>query len=485
MFRRTVGRSVHTSWLIAFACVGIVLGVVGAQYPAMSPFGSIAWLLTGIALFAFSMSKACIWVIPIIIVAGASIGLWRGMTIVALSDGVDEKIGGTAQLRGVVSEDTDINQRGQSIIRLRDASIDGTAIGGSVWLTVDRTDKIQRSDVVTASGIVSDGFGSFVASMHSGVVKTVERPVPGDVALTVRNWFADGVRTAIAEPHASLGLGYLVGQRRGLPEDLDTALQAAGLTHIVVASGYNLTILVRFARRLFEHISKYLSLMSSGAMIAGFIAVTGMSPSMSRAGLVAGLSLLAWYYGRRFHPLVLLPFAMAVTLLVQPSFGWGDVGWQLSFAAFAGVMILAPLLQAYFFGDTKEKMLRRIFIETISAQIFTLPILLVTFGQLSAVAPVANILILPLVPLAMVLTFVAGLGSVIAPPLASFVGMPAELLLTYMTNTAQFMGRLPWATQDIPIIPIVAVTMYGAIILASVFMWRATRLKLEQTSLIE
>ncbi len=81
-----------------------------------------------------------------------------------------------------------------------------------------------------------------------------------------------------------------------------------------------------------------------------------MSPSMSRAGLVAGLSLLAWYYGRRIHPLVLLPLAMAITVMVQPSYAWGDLGWQLSFAAFAGVLIGAPLIQAYFLATRKSSL---------------------------------------------------------------------------------------------------------------------------------
>ena len=96
-------------------------------------------------------------------------------------------------------------------------------------------------------------------------------------------------------------------------------------------------------------------------MILSFMAMTGFSPSMSRAGLVAGLSLAAWYYGRTIHPLVLLPVAAGTTLLINPQFGWNDLGWQLSFAAFAGVIILAPLLQRYFFGDKEPGVFRQIF----------------------------------------------------------------------------------------------------------------------------
>jgi hypothetical protein len=88
-------------------------------------------------------------------------------------------------------------------------------------------------------------------------------------------------------------------------------------------------------------------------MILSFMAITGWSASMTRAGLVAGLSLWAWYYGRKFHPVTLLAIAASVTATVYPPYAWGDIGWALSFAAFAGVMIIAPIVTSYFFGSEK------------------------------------------------------------------------------------------------------------------------------------
>jgi len=478
-------RQIHPSWLIAVACSGIVLGVAAARYMPIGSFGAIAWLMTGTSLVLFALIRARTWVVPIAILGGFTIGMWRGCVVtegVAIYDGL---LGKNVMLTGTVNEDTDINQRGQTTLRLRDVRVDGQPIGGMIWATTKRADYVHRSDHVELHGKLTTGFGTFNATMYGAELKKTVRPVPGDVALNVRDWFGDGVRSAVNEPESSLGLGFLLGQRRSLPPELDTALKAAGLTHIVVASGYNLTILVRLARRLFEKVSKYMALLAAATMIVGFIGITGLSPSMSRAGLVAGLSLLAWYYGRRFHPLVLLPFAMAVTVLVQPSYAWGDLGWQLSFAAFAGVMLTAPLIQSYFFGDKSERTLRRILIETVSAQVWTLPILLFSFGQVSVVAPLANILILPLVPLAMILTFIAGLAGILLPAVDHIIGIPAQLVLVYMTHTTQYVGGLSWAMQNIQITPIIVVCMYGAIIAATIYMYWRTRLRLEQTSLVE
>lgn len=385
----------------------------------------------------------------------------------------------------MVADDPDIGKRGETLLRLREIKIAGNHVGGSVWVSTYNNAAIKRSDVVTVEGKMSPGFGSFGAAIYMATVQKVERADGGDIALTVRDEFADNVRAAIAEPQVSLGLGYLLGLRRALPPELDEALVIAGLTHIVVASGYNLTILVRLARRLFIKVSKYLAALSASTMILAFIAVTGMSPSMSRAGLVAGLSLAAWYYGRKFHPLVLLPLAAAVTVAVNPTYAWNDIGWQLSFAAFAGVMILAPLLQRYFYGDKKPGMLRQIFGETISATIVTMPILAVSFGQFSNVAILANIMILPLVPLAMLLTFIAGMAAWLVPAVATIVGIPAQLLLMYMTETAQYFAELPWALTTVVAAPQwVTGLAYVAIGGVCVYLWRVTKYDLAESNII-
>jgi competence protein ComEC len=177
---------------------------------------------------------------------------------------------------------------------------------------------------------------------------------------------------------------------------------------------------------------------------------------------------------------------MAVTLIVQPSYGWGDLGWQLSFAAFAGVMVLAPLIQAFFFGDKEEKMLRRIFIETISATIMTLPVILASFGQFSLVAPIANMVILPLIPIAMLTTFIAGISGLMLPGVvAEILGYPAAAILGYMVKVAEFMGGLPWAVQDMKIEPWVAVISYVMIGAICIYMKLATKYDLRSSSLVE
>lgn len=478
-------RRLHSSWLIAVLAVGVLVGVVIVPRVEQDLFGSTSWLMVGLALAALGLWRRYIYLIPFIFIAGMLIGLWRGSIEQNQLAVFKHLYGQQLQVSGNVSEDIDIGKKGEIVMRLDNVVIGSHSVAGRLWVTMRSDADIKRGDRVVVKGGLQEGFGTFSAAMYRASLTKVERPEPGDVARKVRDWFAEAVRSAISEPQASLGIGYLVGQRRALPEELIAALQIAGLTHIVVASGYNLTILVRLARRLFVKISKYMSTFIAGGMIVSFIAVTGASPSMTRAGLVTGLSLLAWYYGRKFHPLILLPFAAAVTVLINPGFAWGDLGWQLSFAAFAGVMLVAPLAQRYFFGEKKPGTIRQILGETIAAHLLTLPILVLAFGQFSNVAVIANLLVLPLVPLAMLLTFIAGIGGLLMPSTASIIGAPAQWLLQYMTGVAEYFSKLPWAQTQIEINGWLVTLSYLIIVLACIYAGQKTKFNLRDSNIVE
>ena len=478
-------RNAHPSWLIACVALGVVCGVVAAPYLPQGWFSSFVWCVIALGLMALGFWVRWVAVVPIVVLAGILLGVWRGAALVQDLAPYHRLQGSQVVMAGTVKDDVDRDKHGLLVVRLKNIAIEDRSLPGAAWVSLSSGADIKRGDRIEVKGDIAEGFGGFAAAMHRASLARVMRPEPGDVARQWRDGFGDKVRQAVDEPAASLGLGYLLGQRRGLPEELDAALQVAGLTHIVVASGYNLTILVRITRRLLIRVSKYLATLSAATMIMGFIAITGMSPSMSRAGLVTGLALLAWYYGRRFHPLVLLIFAAAITLLVNPAYGWGDLGWQLSFAAFAGVMIVAPLLQRYFFGEEKPGTVRQILGETVAAFLVTLPILLGAFGQVSLVAIMANLLVLPLVPLAMLLVFLTGVSVLLIEPLGSVIGVVSTWLLQYMIGVAHTFASVPWALLELPVPPFVVTIIYGMIAAACVYMWRVTRCPLRETSLVE
>lgn len=462
------------SWRVAIAAVGFCIGVWLVIYTSTIGTPFALCLLVAIVLQPR-------WLTFVSFVAAVSVGNWYGGIVQATQSAAFGLHGTFATIQGVVKEDPSLTDKGALTLQLHFLRVDHQTLEGTFWVSTTQQ-PLLRGDTIVVRGIVDEGFGTFVGMMKQATVVSVTRPVPGDVGRVVRDWFAAAIRQGIPEPQASLGIGFLTGQKSALPHDLAEALQIAGLSHIVVASGYNLTILVRLARRLFVNHSKYLSVTGSAGMIIGFVAMTGLSPSMTRAGLVSGLSLVTWAYGRSCHSLVILSLVAAITLVWQPSYAWGDMGWQLSFAAFFGVMIVAPLLQAYLFGNKAPGILRQVLGETVAAHIVTIPIVVAGFGVISHVAVIANLMIVPLVPLAMLLTFITGMVGLLAPAISELVGIPVTWLLTYMTTTAEYLAGLPWAQMEWHP-PIWFWGLYcGGLFAAIYWMRRTTKLSLREVN---
>ncbi|HEX6258231.1 MAG TPA: ComEC/Rec2 family competence protein [Candidatus Saccharimonadales bacterium] len=474
-------RRLHPSLLIGWICVGVLGGVVAAQHIQCD----WPWLIAALVLLVVAFALAQKWTIILCIIGVVIFGVWRGGLEILRLDGAASFIDKQVTVDAFISDDPEYGSKGEQKLRLQGATINGYQVPGRVWTSSHTITDVKRGDKVTLEGKLREGFGPFSATMSYAVLKSAERTFGNDPGRVVRDWFAAGIRNAIAEPQASLGVGYLVGQKSALPDELNEQLRIAGLTHIVVASGYNLTVLVRFARRLFSKHSKYLSFFTAAVMITAFVLVTGFSSSMSRAALVAGLSLAAWYYGRCVHPVLLLVFSAAVTVCVNPFFIWGDIGWYLSFAAFAGVLLLAPLVTHAIWKGAKPGMAAQLLIETSAAQITTLPIILLNFGTLSLVSLPANLLVLPLVPLAMLLTFIAGCSGLAVPLIAGWFGAPAEAVLEYMTTVIEWVATLPGAQAQVAFGPGELIASYGLILIGMWMLWRKTHHSFRGDSIVE
>ena len=468
-------KKIHVSWLVAWCAAAVIAGVALSVAWHTVLLGTWPWLIVAGCLAGIAGIMRIRAAILLVVVAGSMIGLWRGSAEQQNLARYQPLFGQIVTLRGTASEDTSYGPHGDQRIMLGDVHAGTMVLPGHVWVSSDYTRPIKRSDTVVLQGKLGPGFGGIAASMTHASIVSVARTHEYDIGLRVRDWFASGIHVAIPEPESSLASGYLVGERSALPEDLDNQLRVVGLTHAVVASGYNLTILVSFARQLLAGISKYVATISAAALIAGFMMISGLSPSMSRAGLVTGLSLGAWYYGRRIHPFVLLPFAAALTALLNPSYVWGDIGWYLSFTSFGGVIVLAPIAQRFLWGTAKHVgFIRQTIVDTMSAQVATLPVMMYAFGHYSPYALLANILVLPLIPLTMLLTFIAGIAGLVVPGAASLFGLPATFILKYMTAVVARVADLPGAQGDITVSLGIVVLLYLCILLAIWWLKRVT-----------
>jgi competence protein ComEC len=325
---------------------------------------------------------------------------------------------------------------------------------------------VYRGNTVQLTGRLRPTRGSAQAKMSYAKIKLIDKHISSIDRL--RQKFIAGLESALPEPAASFGAGLLIGQRSTIPPAVNDQLSTTGLTHLVAVSGYNLTIIIVAVRRLLGRRSKYQSTVAAVSLMILFILVTGLSASIIRAAMVSSLSLLAWYYGRKFKPLLLITLTAAATAWWNPFYLWADIGWYLSYLAFFGLLVIAPLLDSLIGRFTKPNQLLMLLAETTSAQIMTLPIIMYIFGRLSLISLVSNLMVVPLVPLAMLGSLAAGLAGSLLGGLAGWLSWPARFLTTYMLDVVGLLSSLPHAAVQRTISSDSMVALYILIILGIV-----------------
>ncbi len=411
----------------------------------------------------------------LVLMFGLSLGLLRGsLYMQKLADYeplLDQKVTITAQ----ATEDAVYGKTKQLSFAANNIMLDnGKRLTGKVQLSGFGVNAVFDGDVVAATGKLRQGFSAYQGRMSFAQLHVVEHH-PSMIAETRRK-FVSGMRTALPEPLASFVMGLLVGQRATLPDEVKQDLLMVGLTHIIAVSGYNLTIILHASKKLLGGRSKRISTWLSLALIGVFLMLAGASASIVRAAIVSVLSIAASYYGRSFRPLTLLSFAAAITVWANPFYLWSDLSWYLSFLAFYGVMVLAPLVQKRWPARWHQTLIGGVALESVCAEIMSLPFVLHIFGQMSLIGLPANVLVVTLVPLAMLLGLIAGLAGMFVGLIAGWLAWPAVLLLNYMLDIAHVMAHFPHIFVENRSLPLsLMLCLYGLIILITTTLWHKTK----------
>jgi len=269
--------------------------------------------------------------------------------------------------------------------------------------------------------------------------------------LSVKTYFMDTINQIISEPYSAFLAGLLVGARRGIPEYLLEAFNRTGTTHIIAISGSNITIIaaviIGFLQMLGVGKKPAFWWISAGIVI--FVIMTGATASVVRAGIMGIFVLLARQLGRASRATNALVFTAFVMLLVNPKILMFDAGFQLSFLATVGLVYINPIFQNYTKRLPELFGVKEALVTTLSAIVTTTPLILYQFGRLSIVAPLANILILPAIPITMALGFVAGVLGMVSSTIGQVIVWPAWLFLEYMIRVAEILSSLRFASIEL------------------------------------
>lgn len=391
-----------------------------------------------------------------------------------------EQLSSVVELQGtVVSEPAERERTKQFFLKTQTDKI---------LVSTDRLTKVSYGDLVRVSGKIEQPesftteFGrefDYVGYLKArGVEYRVSFAVVAVVGtgqgnpvleqlFAIKHAFLAALERVVPEPAAGLGAGLLLGVKSALGNELEEDFRRTGIIHIVVLSGYNVMLVVAFILLCLSYVLSLRSRLVAGVVaIIGFALMVGLSATVVRAGVMASLFLLAQFLGRGYHVLRALLFAGAVMLLLNPYLLIYDIGFQLSFVATLGLVLLLPTFEATVMDEKKRLGIREFFLSTIATQLAVLPLLLYHIGQVSLIAVMVNVLVLPVVPLAMLLTFATGIIAMVSLPLASIVGYVATLSLQYIVLIAGWFADLPLAAVVVPPLPAASVLLlYGMLAL--------------------
>jgi competence protein ComEC len=483
------------------ALAGVAAGILATDLGLAPPVSGL--VVTGVALAGASAilgARGTTALVLGVVLLGASLGGWRqaatGVMAVDSATSVASLVDGEEHhIAGIVVDDPRPRADRLQVVLADVASADGTGARAFVdrllvWmprgLNVGAGDRLQ----LTARMELAEDFDGFAyreylarqgigAIARSRAAKTL--PGSGGVGSTIaalRGTLLDGLNELVPEPEAALGAGILLGVRSSISPEINDAFATAGLTHVVAISGWNIAIVAAIVLALVRPLGRvrggrWTTALAAAGVVGSYVLLTGASPSVVRAALMAGAMLVGRLGGSRAHATSALGLAALVMLLVAPAVLW-DVGFQLSLLATAGLIWFGRGIERRLGGW--PGWLREPVALTLAAQLTTLPVILVNFERLSLVAPISNVLVVPLVPLAMLASAAVSVGGVVIGALpvtpvgdaiAWFLGGAAWLVLRAMVAVGQVTASLPLAAVDVSVPPPFAVAWFPLLALGS------------------
>lgn len=277
---------------------------------------------------------------------------------------------------------------------------------------------------------------------------------------SLKNIFIQKISDVVPEPDSSLLAGMIFGSKQSLGENLLADFKKVGLIHIVVLSGYNITVIAAGIFSLASYFGRRnLSFLVSAISIIIFSAMAGFSATVIRAAIMALIAIMARFLGRPSDALRWLFIAAFLMLFWNPLSLSGDPSFQLSFMATLGLIVFTPIVQEKFFDPAIRFLakiktpasvvsflsnkfgIREIVSSTLAVQFFILPLLIKMSGQFSIISFLINPIVLPFVPLLMALGGLAG-GLGIIPFVGKFLSWPFGAIAYVATQAVIYIVEL-------------------------------------------
>ena len=233
------------------------------------------------------------------------------------------------------------------------------------------------------------------------------------------------------------------------------------------------TVIIEGLRLVFSRKSARMSFFIPLVAIAGFVIMTGSQSSVVRAGIMGAMILVAYRIGRQSSATMAIVITAAIMIFINPLILRFDVGFQLSFAAFMGIIYLGPMIGKIL--PIKNKPIKEILAMTLGAQIMAYPIILYNFGNFSFISLFTNLIVLPFIPIIMLLGFIAATLGMLWSGLGYIFSWTALFALRGIISVISFSANLPYASLENIEFSAFNLAIYYIIVLELIIIYKSLR----------
>jgi competence protein ComEC len=266
------------------------------------------------------------------------------------------------------------------------------------------------------------------------------------IIFDIKNSFLEKVQSVIPSPEAELLGGILLGTKRSLGEDLEEKFRIVGLIHIVVLSGYNVTIIAEAIFRALGGLPKFISASLGIISIIIFTIMVGSGATVVRSAIMTIIAVIGRISHQNYDVNRALFLAGSIMVFHNPDILLYDPSFQLSFLATIGLINISGFVKKFITIVPEKFELREITSATLSTQIAVLPLLAKMTGELSLVAPIVNVITLQVIPITMLLGFISGLGTYINETIGLVLSYIPYLFLSYILLVVEIFSKVKFAT---------------------------------------
>ena len=299
------------------------------------------------------------------------------------------------------------------------------------------------------SYLKKNGVGYILSFAKGEHVSSGNAHIVTDYLFRIRDSFVRNIQKVVPEPGASLLTGILLGND-SMPKSIEDSFRRTGIVHIVVLSGYNITIVAESLVQVFAFLPKYFSLGAGAFGIILFSLMVGGTPSVFRASCMALLVLIAKFTGRTYDVGRALIISGFIMVFINPYLLVFDTSFQLSFLSTIALIWISPIIERYLEWAPHRFGIREVTCATLSTQLFVLPLILLKIGQVSLVGLPVNLLVLGVIPLLMLIGFVTGLLGYISHVIALPFAFLSHIILSYVFLVVKIFDSLSFASISIP-----------------------------------